>query len=214
MPVAQADAPDQIDDTLLGLVRVADAAMAQRRGQDVAHGLARVERRVRVLEDDLRQPVELDLLRFLRQALPVAGHQHLPAACQALALKVDLPGGRQVQAGQQAAERGLAAAALAHQPERLARVDRQFGALHSSHHLGAPPGERLHQEAGPDVEVLLQAARLDHGLDGAGGGGRLCGGGFQLAHAAPPSTSAARTTLSQVQSGSRWNCTCARQRAI
>ncbi len=50
---AQADGLEQLEDALLALGLGADAVDAQRLADDVAHAHARVQRGVRVLEDDL-----------------------------------------------------------------------------------------------------------------------------------------------------------------
>ena len=85
-----------------------DAVDPQRLGDDVAHRHARVQRRVRVLEDDLHA----------RGASAASD-----AACSVgdvAALEDDLPGRRLDELHHRAPERRLAAAGLAHDAERLA----------------------------------------------------------------------------------------------
>ena len=84
-----------------------EAVQAQRLGQDLAHGHARIERRVGVLEDDLHVAAE----RAQRLAI---GGAHVAS------LETDLAGGRLDQAQHQAAGRRLAAAGLADERQRLA----------------------------------------------------------------------------------------------
>src|SRR5690606_25681984 len=98
----QPDPPHQPVDALAALGPGADAVDVERRADDVAHALARVERRERVLEDDLHAPAE--------------GLQPRPAQLgHALAAEGDLAFGRPDKSHQRKARGGLAAAGLAHQ---------------------------------------------------------------------------------------------------
>src|SRR6185436_20672473 len=54
---AEADRPQQLRHALLALAAV-DVVDAERLGDDLAHGHARVQGRVRVLEDDLDLPAD------------------------------------------------------------------------------------------------------------------------------------------------------------
>jgi hypothetical protein len=84
---------------------------AQRHPDDLAHALARVERRERILEDHLHlAPQRLHLL-------PPRPSDVLPAKAERAVGRVD-------QAHDRPRHRRLAAAGLPHQPERLALVDR------------------------------------------------------------------------------------------
>jgi hypothetical protein len=78
---AEADRPQQLVDAPLALRARVMAVDPQRLGDDVAHGHARVERGVRVLEDDLHLPPDLTHLAAAepRDVAPVED---------------DLPGGR------------------------------------------------------------------------------------------------------------------------
>lgn len=77
---------------------------------DFAYSQARIERRLRVLKNELHLAIDLALL---------------PAACRSQigSRKADRAARRRVQADYGPAERRLAAAALADQPERLPFAD-------------------------------------------------------------------------------------------
>ena len=95
----------------------------QRLLQHVADLLARVERAIRVLEHDL------DLAAHLRrQAIP--GEIDLVAVDQQIARR------RRIDQRDDARKRGLAAAALADDCQRLAFLDAEGDALHRMHGLG------------------------------------------------------------------------------
>ncbi len=104
---------------------------ADRLADDAPDRHARVQRRVRVLEDDLRLAPE-------RQQR--AGRQR----GDVLAVEDDASAGRLDGAQHEAAGRRLAAPALAHQPERLARLDREADAVDRAHErgVGANAGEQ------------------------------------------------------------------------
>src|SRR3954447_3783106 len=130
---------------------VVEAVDAERLADDRADRLARVERRVRVLEDHLHLATER-----LELALREAGD--VPAAV------LDRPAGRVEQAGDQARRGGLAAAGLPHQAERLALHDVERHAVDSVH--GADLA--LEQDPARDREVLDEVADLDQRLGHAG----------------------------------------------
>ena len=92
--------------------RATPASFAHRAHQDPAHGVAAVERRVRVLEDDL-------------QRAEILAATLLEARRQRAALELHGAGGRPDDPEQRARQRRLAAARLADEPERLPRPDRR-----------------------------------------------------------------------------------------
>ena len=128
------------------------AVQMQRLCQDAADRHARVERGERVLEDDLHAPA----LRPQRGGIQRA---------EVLAFEVHAAGRRLDQPQYQPAERGLAAARLAHHAERLSGLEREVHAVH-----------RLHGAAGtaeqpvPDSEVLGQPLHLEQRCAGAHAG--------------------------------------------
>src|SRR4051812_36504777 len=130
---------------------VVEAVDAERLADDRADRLARVERRVRVLEDHLHLAAER-----LELALREAGD--VPAAV------LDRPAGRVEQAGDQARRGGLAAAGLPHQAQRLALHDFERHAVDSVH--GADLA--LEQDPARYREVLDEVADLDQRLAHAG----------------------------------------------
>ena len=109
-PIGKADRLGQRADAIVGRL-AGDAGQAlERAAQDAPHGVPAVERRVRVLEDDLeRAHVGRRALRERRRELP--------------AVERDGARGRLDDAEQRAGERRLAAARLADEPERLTRPD-------------------------------------------------------------------------------------------
>src|SRR4029079_11634090 len=131
-----------------------------------------VERRVRVLEDDLHPPpVRLELLAGQLRDVP--------------ALDEDLAGRRLDQAEQDATDRRLAATRLADQADGLAAVDREADAVD-----GLDRGDLAAQHPAVDREVLHEIPDLDERCrrrrPGGHGGrhGRDRGGGL-LGHAPP-----------------------------
>src|SRR5262249_6171017 len=84
---------------------------------DIAGALARIERRERVLENDLQLPA----------VRPEFG---LAEARDVMAVEPDGPSRRLDQAHDGAPHRGLAAARLADEPQRLAGADREAHAVH------------------------------------------------------------------------------------
>src|SRR4051812_963470 len=114
-----------------------DPVDLERVGDDRADGLARVERRVRVLEDHLDlAPERLQLLA--REARDVA------------ALVLDRAARRVEQAGDEARRGALAAAGLPHDPERLALGDVERDAVDRVHGTDLA----LDHDAARDREVL------------------------------------------------------------
>jgi hypothetical protein len=126
----------------------------QHLADDVANLQARVERGLRVLEDDaqigaigetlvLREPVEVDAAAILTAIAHGAG-------------------GRLVDAEQEARHRRLAAAGFADEPERLALPDREGDVLDGAHRIG---GLALEQAA-PRREQLGQSAHIEQDIGG------------------------------------------------
>ena len=138
-----------------GGAAAADAVHQQRFGDDLAHGHARVERAVRVLEDDLDGAAQ--------GAERAAVH-----GSEASAADADLAGGGGLERQQQAADGALAAAGFAHEAEGLARGDGEADILD-----GADRGT-----AGADGEMLGEAVDCEQrggfaGRRGLGQGGLL-----------------------------------------
>ena len=101
---------EELADALARLAPLGDAVDAERLAHDPPHAVARVQGRVRVLEDHLHAPAQRPqgALAEVRDVLAVEDH---------------VPVRGLVEAQDRPAERGLAAAGLAHEPERLAALD-------------------------------------------------------------------------------------------
>jgi hypothetical protein len=134
----------QLLDGLLGAALGLDALDVVRRGDDRADCLARIERRERVLEDDLH-------------VAPVGTHPGPVQVSDVRALEDDDAARRLIQPGHQPAGRRLPAARLPHQAEGFAGV---HGEVH--------PVDRLDRTALPleddspgHREVPLQPADLE-----------------------------------------------------
>ena len=117
---------------------------------DRPHGQARIERSVRVLEDDLHVAPQ--------RAQRIAVH-----ARDVGALEHHLAGGRLDQAQDAAAGRRFAAARLAHQPQGLALADVEAHAVDGMHAVDLP-----REDAARHREVLLEFADGEQGLVGHG----------------------------------------------
>jgi hypothetical protein len=117
---SQPDHLQQLADARLQLVAVGDTVDHQRLADDLQHRHSRVERRERVLKNDLHvAPDRLQLApRHRRQV------HHL-----ALVTEPDLAGSRLRGPEHHPTGGGLAAAGLAHQPERLALLDLETDAI-------------------------------------------------------------------------------------
>ena len=116
---------------------------AQRLGDDVAYPHARVERRVRVLEDDLH-------------VAPQALHLGAPRHHHVQAVEHDSSGGRLGEPQDHASGGRLAAAALPYQTEGLALFDGERDVVDGVHLAG-----RTTHNAAADREVLLEVANLE-----------------------------------------------------
>jgi hypothetical protein len=151
---AQAHRAQELLHTALSLAPPVEAVDAQRLPDDLAHGHARVEGRVRVLEHDL-------------DVAPNGPHLPAPEAADVLPVEDDLALGRLEQLDDRAAERRLPAAGLADDPERLARPDREVDPVDGAH-----LSNRALEDARLDREVLdepldpedLVTGRLDRRL--------------------------------------------------
>ena len=176
----EADDLEELLDAPLALGGRPDAVELERLADDEPDPLARVERRVRVLEDHHHVPPQRPHLAS-RQPGDVA------------ALVDDAAGGRLEQLEEAADERRLPAARLADDPERLALAQRERDAVDRLH------GRDLLLEDDPagDREVLLQV------LDDE----ELVAGAHALAPAVRVATSAAASRA--FVSSSRWQaCSC------
>ena len=117
----QADALEQGDDLVMALLSVgAQVVDVDALADDVADGHAGIQARVGVLEHDLHtaavgQHINGDLFLFVKQDLAVVD---------------DGAVGRLIQAQQGAARRGLAAAGLTDQAQRLALADGKAHIVH------------------------------------------------------------------------------------
>src|SRR5439155_13427074 len=112
----QAHGPQQLVDALTTFLTPIEAVDAQRLGDDLADGHARVERCVRVLEDDLHLTTDVT---------------H-PAAAEARDVETvedHLARGRLEQLDERPSKGGLAAAGLADESERLALLDDHVDAV-------------------------------------------------------------------------------------
>ena len=135
----------------------------QRLADDVAGGHARIERRIRVLIDHLH-------------LFAVGKHPRRVEVGDVGAVHKNAAAGRLQQLEQRATHRRLAAARLAHQPQRLAALDRE---RHAGDRIDVAAHPR--QQSAVDGKVFFQLADLD-----------------QRAHDAPP------ITRSACQQATRW----------
>ena len=138
----QPDLVEELLDVPLTACAVADPVDAERIADDRPYPLARVEARERVLEDHLHLP-------------PQRAELTLAKPGDRTALEDDVAAGGLEQADDAAPESRLAAAGLAHEPERLALVDGQRDAVDRVH-ASRLPCER----SPPDGEVLLDVLQL------------------------------------------------------
>ena len=117
----------------------------QRLGQDLADGHARIERRIGILEDDLRIAAE--------------GAQFVGVQCEQIAsLEANSSRIRLDQAQHQPADGGFAAAGFADQRQRLAGIDAEADAIDRLDERGRPAE---HRPLGD--EMLDQAFDLEQG---------------------------------------------------
>jgi hypothetical protein len=114
---------------------------------DVEERHARIERRVRVLEDHLHLAPQR-----AQPALRNRGH----IDDFAVVAKENLPGGRRDGPQDAARRRGLAAAALSDERERLSLLKRERHAVHGLH-----VADGLLEDAAANGEVLLEPLHLE-----------------------------------------------------
>ena len=162
----QADDIEELAHALARLAPLGDAVDAERLTHDPPHAVARVQGRVRVLEDHLHAPAQRPqgALAQVRDVLPVEDH---------VAVR------RLVQAQDRPAERGLAAAGLADEPERLATLDGEGDVVDGLDVADMAVEEEPALDREPDLEVLDVDERAAHR--------HRCGG--RLSQPRPPSTS-------------------------
>ena len=127
----------------------------ERLTDDALDRLPRVQRRERVLEDDLRLSAQLP------------PHLAAPAAGDVLPVKDDGSGGGQRQPNDEPAQGGLAAARLSHQPDGLTGSNLETDAVDGLHHprlLPAQPASpgATNREVLDEVPDLKQALGLRH----------------------------------------------------
>ena len=119
------DQPQQFLDPRAAFVRWHEVMQHQRLAEDLGDRHARVERGVRVLEDDLRLPAER------AQCVGVEAEQVTPFETDAAGVRLD-------QAQHQAAHGRLAAAGFADQGQRLAGIDVEADAIDRPNESGRP----------------------------------------------------------------------------
>ena len=122
---------------------VADPVDAQALADAVADGRARIERCIRILEDDLHPPAVVAQRRAaqLRDVVPI---EH------------DLAGGRLDEAEQEPSDGRLSASGLADEPKGLATHDPEVDAID-----GLDLGDGTLKDAALDREPLDQVAQFD-----------------------------------------------------
>ena len=147
---AEAHPLEQLRDPFLPFGGAAEAVNPQQLAHDVARRHARIERGIRVLEDDLH-------LAAHRAHVGLAEIGHVAA------VEADRALGRVDQPEHGAPDGGLAAAGLADQPERLAGADMEAHAIDGIDLAGIAGEQPL-----LDREVLLQPLHLQHGRLGGG----------------------------------------------
>ena len=140
----QAHEIEQLPDALVAPGVRSVAVRPQRLGDDRAHLHARVERRVRILEDHLRPAAEA-LERVPLQFADIG------------AFEADRATGRPVQAEERAADRRLAGARLADEGQGLAPLDCEGDAVDGVKQLRFPaPALRGHLEGDAEIVHLDQ----------------------------------------------------------
>src|SRR5215212_6249411 len=176
---------EKLLNTLLAIAAVASVYVVNFQGfrDDIAHGHARVQARVGVLEDDLHVPPHVEhLLAVVAQyVLALEDHRSLS---------------RFQQPEDESRQRALAAPRLPHQPERLALSDREVHTVHSLH-----VSHGTLQHAGSYGEVHLQVPGLKQILAGLAVG--LWAAVRPLGHVATPSSSSTRRLFFSISSTER-----------
>ncbi len=136
----QPDESQQFLDPRLGLAPLCDLVDRKGLADDVADGHPRIERRVRVLEDDLHLLTQLANL-FAAELVDVAS------------VEDDLALGRRQEAQHDAAGRRLPRPGLADEPQRFAAPDREVDAVDSFH-----VADVTRQNPGVDRKILVEIA--------------------------------------------------------
>jgi hypothetical protein len=181
--------PDQLKEFLdrgFRPVRRADLLQPQRRADDRADRVPRVQRRVRVLEDHLDVTAQRPHLAG-RQVADVPAVEH------------DLPTGRLEQPGQQPPGGGLAAAGLADHAERLPGGHREADVVHGLHRADLLPDD----DAPGHREVLGQPGHLEQRAARTAGDTGRPGGAHRGAHRSPWVARAADASVSSSTSSVR-----------
>ncbi len=145
----QADTREQLAGARLEF-RAGYAGQPQRRREDLAHALARVQRRLRVLEDHLHVAAH-------------GGHPSTRSLGDVLAAEPHRSAGRRLQPREAADQGRLSAAGLADDPEGLALVQRE-------RHVGDRvhlPHLAVERQAAANREVDLQMLGLEQRRAGA-----------------------------------------------
>ena len=133
---------EELADPRDALVARADPVDRQRLAHDIADAHARVERRVRILKDDLQMPPRLAQL-----ARPEREH--------VLILEPHFAGARLDQPQHAPARRRLARAGFADEPERLARGDGKADVVDRAH------GRAAAQEAAASGKLLHEMTNIE-----------------------------------------------------
>src|SRR5215475_4323168 len=127
-----------------------DAVHGQRLGDDLAHRHPRIQGAVRILEDHLHPPADRPE-RVLVERRQVA------------TLEENLPAGRPLELQDAPTRRRLAAARLAHEPERLAAPDLEAHAVDGANEAGpAPEQPAAHLKMLHEVGDLKERGAVAH----------------------------------------------------
>ena len=161
----------QVGHLFLQFAKALDAPVLQRYRNDLPHCLARIQRGIGVLKDDLghlvkAQAVQQWVLGDLLAVVKEYGLLRSILGVDGSTLKEYPASRRLVKAGQHPAQRSLATARFTHQPQRLAGIDLEIHPIHRLHPLILPPGQELDQQAEPDREVHFDPLRFDQRLSG------------------------------------------------
>src|SRR3954467_5339692 len=137
----QADGLQELAHAARRLRPVREPVRPQRLPDDSADAVSRVQRRKRILEHHLHAPAD-------------GPHLLLAQLGDVAPLEEDLPAGRLVQAQARAGDRGLAAAGLADEADRLAALDRQRDVVHGTDVADVAIQHEPALDREPDLQVL------------------------------------------------------------
>jgi len=137
----EADRREQLAHAHPPLRRRSDAVDVERLADDAARGHARVEARIRVLEDHLHPPPDPPQLGTLQ-------------ASEVHPVEADLAGGRLVEPDERSAGRALAAAGFADEAERLAPTERERDPINRPDVADVALEDQAFRDREPDLEVL------------------------------------------------------------